>query len=210
MQVCSLCAMYCMYVWCIYLHNRHEMCLLNRIFIVMCILGVCVVGWACWLSFIMFVRAWLIRLWSVHAWLTTLLLLLKAVVAYSRMAGRSDDAFVPGWWCYRSLRRFRGPFSLSVAHSSLIFHAFVSIQTVPYQPRAVPIHFHLGSCSYYFLFLCPHHSNLPMTITIGTILASSNITSFLRCSSRLTHIAYHTILISVLGIHFSLPWPMFS
>ena len=41
------------------------------------------------------------------------------------------------------------------------------------------------------LFTCPNHSNLLLliTITIGSTFASYKISSFLRCSSRLTHIA---------------------
>ena len=53
------------------------------------------------------------------------------------------------------------------------------------------------------LFACLNHSSILMTIAIGSIFASSKISSFLRCSNRLTPITNRTILVSVVAIRFS-------
>ena len=55
------------------------------------------------------------------------------------------------------------------------------------------------------LLTCPNHSSLLRLINVAivSILASSKISSFLRCSNRLTPIAHRTILISVVAICFS-------
>ena len=55
----------------------------------------------------------------------------------------------------------------------------------------------IGNCRAYEI------STFLMTIPIGSTLASSEISSFLRCSNRLTPIAHLTILISVVAIFFS-------
>ena len=51
------------------------------------------------------------------------------------------------------------------------------------------------------LFSCPNHSNLLllMTIAISSTVASSKISSFLRCYCRFTYIAHRTSLISVVA-----------
>ena len=55
------------------------------------------------------------------------------------------------------------------------------------------------------LLSCPNHSNLLLLMTIGisSTLASSKISSFVRCSNRLTPIDHRTILIYVVAIRFS-------
>ena len=65
------------------------------------------------------------------------------------------------------------------------------------------------------LLTCPNHSSLLrlMTVAIASTFASSKISSFLRCSNRLTPIAHRTILISVVAIRFFIfdrHWPCFA
>ena len=60
------------------------------------------------------------------------------------------------------------------------------------------------------LLTCPNHSRLRLRITvaIGSTIASSNISSFIRCSNRLTPIAHRIILIYIVAKPFS--WPCFA
>ena len=94
--------------------------------------------------------------------------------------------------------------SLPVAHSSLMFQAFRSLLTVSSLRKSGLL---LGSLSSIFnytparmfsmssiLLTFMNHSNLLLliTIAISSTSASSNISSFLRCSNKLTHIAHRT------------------
>ena len=75
--------------------------------------------------------------------------------------------------------------------------------------RALPLHLHFCNCSDVsvspLLLTCPNHSSLLrlITVAIASTFASSKISSFLRCSNRLTPIAHRTILIYVDAIRLS-------
>ena len=101
--------------------------------------------------------------------------------------------------------------SLSVVHPSLMFHASRSLLTVSFHLN-LGLHFpsifnsttaRMFSVSS-LLLTCSNHSSLLrlLTICIGSTLASSNISSFLRRSNRLTPIAHRTILNYVVAIRF--------
>ena len=75
--------------------------------------------------------------------------------------------------------------------------------------RALPLIF-ISTTAWMFsvssrLLTCTNHSSLLLliTIAIGSTFASSKISSFLRCSNRLTPIVHRTVLISVVAIRFS-------
>ncbi len=102
--------------------------------------------------------------------------------------------------------------SRSVAHSSLIFQAppdSIFPSQLWSSSRALPLHLHFATARMFsvspLLLTCPNHSSLLrlITVAIASTFASSNISSFLRCSNRLTPIAHRTILISVVAIRFS-------
>ena len=102
-----------------------------------------------------------------------------------------------------------------MAHSSLMFQAFRSLLTVSFQRNfglplgRFPSIFILTTARMFSVsslqLKCPNHSSvlLLMTVAVGTTFASSNISSFLLCSNRLTPIAHRTILIYVVAIWFS-------
>ena len=58
--------------------------------------------------------------------------------------------------------------------------------------RALPLHLHFNNCSdvfsFIFLLTCPDYSSvlLLITIAIGSTFTTSKISSFLRCSNKLT------------------------
>ena len=103
----------------------------------------------------------------------------------------------------------------SVAHSSLMLHAFMSLLTVSfYLNFGLPLgrfpSIFVSTTALMFsvsslLLTCPNHSSLLLLITvaIGSSFASAKISSFLRCSNRLTPIAHRTILISVVAVRLS-------
>ena len=105
--------------------------------------------------------------------------------------------------------------SLSVAHSSPMFQSFLVPLDSIFPPqlwsssRALPLHLVSTTARMFavssLLLTCPNHSSLLrlITVAIGSTFASSKISSFLRCSNRLTPIAHRTNLISVVAIHFS-------
>ena len=105
--------------------------------------------------------------------------------------------------------------SRSVAHSSLMLHAFMSLLIVSFHLNfgrplgrfpSIFISTTALMCSVSSLPLTwPNHSSLPLLITVAIFssFASSNISSFLRCSNRLTSIAHRTILISVFATRLS-------
>ena len=123
---------------------------------------------------------------------------------YSHLCNLSPPSPCSG----RPYRVLQIPYHLSrsVAHSSLMFQAFRSLLTVSFHRNVglplgrFPSIFISGNCS-----TCPNHSSIRrlITVAIASTFASSKISSFLRCSNRLTHIAYRTILISVVAICFS-------
>ena len=105
--------------------------------------------------------------------------------------------------------------SRSVAHSSMILHAFMSLLTVSFHLNfGLPLgrfpSIFISTTALMFsvsslLLTWPNHSSLLLLITVAicSTFASSKISSFLRCSNRLTPIAHRTIVISVVAIRLS-------
>ena len=86
--------------------------------------------------------------------------------------------------------------------------AYMFVQTVSFlnlgsSSRPLPFYLNFGNWSDVFCCVMNHSNHLPFrTITIGSTFTCSTI-SYLRCSSRFTPIARHTILICVGTIRFS-------
>ena len=86
-----------------------------------------------------------------------------------------------------------------MAHSSLLtvtVHRNFGLPLGRFPSIFISTSARMFSVSSHLLLMCPNHSNLLLLITIavGSTLASSKISSFLRCSNRLTPIAHRTIL----------------
>ena len=102
-----------------------------------------------------------------------------------------------------------------MVHSSLILHAFMSLLTVSFhlscgRPLGRLPSIFISTTALMFsvsslLLTWPNYSSLLLLITVAicSTFASSKISSFLRCSNRLTPIAHRTILISVVAIRLS-------
>ena len=105
--------------------------------------------------------------------------------------------------------------SRSVAHSSLMLHAFMSLLTVSFhlnfgRPLGRFPSIFISTTALLFsvsslLLTWPNHSSILFLITIAicSTFTSSKIYSFLRCSNWPTPIAHRTIAISVVAVRLS-------
>ena len=93
-------------------------------------------------------------------------------------------------------RPVTGVFSLWTANSSLVFQAFVPLRTeslhltLGLPPGRFPYIFDTATVLMFLFHIFFYSSNIPllMTVTSGSTIASSRISSFLQYSSRLTRI----------------------